>query len=330
MNSVRVVTSATQTFRKQNLRDRSELAPPLTGPQSVDHRILTHAGPIRSPKVIRRAKPYSNRSPSPDPRFGPSSTVSPSPPPSPSRPTTSSNHRAPSKFKVCIPRRAHHIGASQHGVPVLDNSPPRTSLISETQVVGQDTTTSSSSRHAAQSDIHFPQALQIRHTHSRNPATQTSSMLKPQLAEDEGSDTDDYVKIPKPPGEVSRPGRGGYNLRAVLEWSNERFLKVKRFIDTTVEDKLDCLQPLTKQSPANVEEALQKFYFLSEYRDNWVIDDFIKCHLKYLKQALQKKAMKTAVAEARQEAQRATLRAELAEKKAAVARDSRQRGDHHP
>ncbi|GAW02641.1 hypothetical protein LENED_004307 [Lentinula edodes] len=200
------------------------------------------------------------------------------------------------------------------------------------QVVGQDTTTSSSNCHTAQyetgrSSVHLPETLQTRHTLSSKPATHTSSTLNPQLAEDEGSDTDDCTKIPKPPGEVSRPGRGGYNLRVVLKWSNGRFLKVKRFIDAAVEDKLDCLQPLTKQSPANVEEALQKFYFLNEYSDNWVIDDFVKCHLKYLKQALQKKAMKTAVAEARQEAQRATLRAELAEKKAAVARDSRQRGD---
>ncbi|KAJ3891175.1 hypothetical protein GG344DRAFT_77160 [Lentinula edodes] len=35
------------------------------------------------------------------------------------------------------------------------------------------------------------------------------------------------AKIPKPPGEVGRPGRGGYNLRKTLGWSKQDYDDVK-------------------------------------------------------------------------------------------------------
>lgn len=34
-------------------------------------------------------------------------------------------------------------------------------------------------------------------------------------------------KIPKPAGEAGRPGRGGYNLQAQLNWSVSEFERVK-------------------------------------------------------------------------------------------------------
>lgn len=34
-------------------------------------------------------------------------------------------------------------------------------------------------------------------------------------------------KIPKPKGEVTRIGRGGYNLKGVLGWDSERYQEVK-------------------------------------------------------------------------------------------------------
>ncbi|KAJ3871626.1 hypothetical protein F5051DRAFT_312687, partial [Lentinula edodes] len=94
-------------------------------------------------------------------------------------------------------------------------------------------------------------------------------------------------KIPKPRGEVSRPGRGGYNLRVELKWSTDRFDKVKAYIDKLVQAHLDCTEPLTKQLASKVEEvrsmAVKKFRFLDDYRDHWAVDDFIRCHLKYRK-----------------------------------------------
>ncbi|KAJ3766546.1 hypothetical protein FB446DRAFT_608872, partial [Lentinula raphanica] len=94
-------------------------------------------------------------------------------------------------------------------------------------------------------------------------------------------------KIAKPPGEVSRPGRGGYNLRAELKWPAARFDKVKSYIDKLVENQLDCTQPLSKQIMTKVEDvrsqASAKFRFLDDYLDHWAVDDFIRCHLKYRK-----------------------------------------------
>ncbi|KAJ3807227.1 hypothetical protein F5876DRAFT_68286 [Lentinula aff. lateritia] len=63
-------------------------------------------------------------------------------------------------------------------------------------------------------------------------------------------------KIDKPTGGVGGPGRGGYNLlRGALKWPEKRFNEVKKFIDETVEAKLDCLQPLGKQQYLQVEEV---------------------------------------------------------------------------
>ncbi|KAJ3858524.1 hypothetical protein EV359DRAFT_87612 [Lentinula novae-zelandiae] len=102
-------------------------------------------------------------------------------------------------------------------------------------------------------------------------------------------------KIEKPTGGVGKPGRGGYNLlRIALKWPEKRFNEVKKFIDETVEAKLDCLQPLGKQQYLKLEEvrtlAVAKFSFLEEYRGDWVVYDFIRCRLKYRKQALKRTA----------------------------------------
>ncbi|KAJ3898158.1 hypothetical protein F5879DRAFT_927268 [Lentinula edodes] len=62
------------------------------------------------------------------------------------------------------------------------------------------------------------------------------------------------MKIPKPPGEVGRPGRGGYNLRKTLGWSRQDYDNVK---------------------------TIAKYDFVARYDNNWVIDDFVRCQLKY-------------------------------------------------
>ncbi|KAE9390356.1 hypothetical protein BT96DRAFT_1002318 [Gymnopus androsaceus JB14] len=46
-------------------------------------------------------------------------------------------------------------------------------------------------------------------------------------------------KIKKPPGEMSRPRRGGYNLQVALAWSDEQWDEVKPFVKLTVVNKLD-------------------------------------------------------------------------------------------
>ncbi|KAJ3925376.1 MAG: hypothetical protein NXY57DRAFT_967929 [Lentinula lateritia] len=58
-------------------------------------------------------------------------------------------------------------------------------------------------------------------------------------------------KILKPPGEVGRPGRGGYNLRKVLGWSKQDYDNVKDFIKTLVA-RLDCNVPFTQLSLVDI------------------------------------------------------------------------------
>jgi hypothetical protein len=41
------------------------------------------------------------------------------------------------------------------------------------------------------------------------------------------SDDSDGATIPKPPGEVGRPGRGGYTLDVALDWNPKAFKKLK-------------------------------------------------------------------------------------------------------
>ncbi|GAW06729.1 hypothetical protein LENED_008673 [Lentinula edodes] len=100
-------------------------------------------------------------------------------------------------------------------------------------------------------------------------------------------DSDDDLLIPKPPGEVGRPNRGGYSLYPVLGWPKKKYDKVKDFINDMVEQHMNCELPMTAQRRADVKkvqiEAVAKFGFLKEYSGLWVVDDFIRNHLKYQK-----------------------------------------------
>ncbi|KAJ3873305.1 hypothetical protein F5051DRAFT_444375 [Lentinula edodes] len=129
-------------------------------------------------------------------------------------------------------------------------------------------------------------------------------------------------RIPKPAGEVSRPGRGGYNLQNALNWPGNRFINIKKFIDKAVEENLDTTKPFTKQLPSKIEEvqtiASKKYPCLDDYRDNWVTNDFIKCHLKYRKQAIQKERLGEEAQKARGEAVEARRRVKELEKELKV------------
>ncbi|KAJ3711852.1 hypothetical protein DFJ43DRAFT_1044308 [Lentinula guzmanii] len=118
-----------------------------------------------------------------------------------------------------------------------------------------------------------------------------------------GSETDseDDDKIPKPLGEVGRPNRGGYTLRVVLKWKDERYHEIKSFINNLVDSKLDGTLPLGKQIKEKVdavrEAAAVKFPILDEYQDQWATNDFIKCRLKGRQVALRKAELERQVAE---------------------------------
>ncbi|THU92397.1 hypothetical protein K435DRAFT_800519 [Dendrothele bispora CBS 962.96] len=104
-------------------------------------------------------------------------------------------------------------------------------------------------------------------------------------------------KIPKPPGEVGRPGRGGYTLQKTLGWNNEVYRDVKNYINKLCMDHLDGKLPLNEQALNNAkrvrEQARVKFPFLSDYDKEWVTDDFIRSHLKYRRVSLANQALKS-------------------------------------
>jgi hypothetical protein len=63
---------------------------------------------------------------------------------------------------------------------------------------------------------------------SRSPIsdiTESSEVLSTSSTNDTSSEV--HELIPKPPGEVGRPKRGGYNIQKALCWSNTRFDKLR-------------------------------------------------------------------------------------------------------
>ncbi|KAJ3992208.1 hypothetical protein F5050DRAFT_1811717 [Lentinula boryana] len=119
--------------------------------------------------------------------------------------------------------------------------------------------------------------------------------------------------IEKPRGEMSRPRRGGYNLRGVLAWSDEQWNEVTRFVRLTVTEKLDLEKPITKQKSGDIDDVRQvvlgRFPFLINYSNLWVIDDLVRSRLQYEKKRLQRDKNARMLAELRAEAVRQARRA---------------------
>jgi hypothetical protein len=75
-----------------------------------------------------------------------------------------------------------------------------------------------------------PPAVRFR---SRTPFNDDSASQKSESSLSSLSDSEESVssdsdgKIRKPVGEVSRPGRGGYNLQVALGWSSKEYKKLK-------------------------------------------------------------------------------------------------------
>ncbi|KAJ3833978.1 hypothetical protein F5878DRAFT_645504 [Lentinula raphanica] len=119
------------------------------------------------------------------------------------------------------------------------------------------------------------------------------------------SDDDDDGHIPKPAGEVGRPNRGGYNLCDALGWSKDEYRIVQKFINKAVEDHLVGDQPMKQQSLMSLKKvrdmAVKKFPNLKVYTDLWVVDDFIRSHLKYRKAALRTERLEKIAAKSQQQ-----------------------------
>ncbi|KAJ3715438.1 hypothetical protein C8R42DRAFT_645838 [Lentinula raphanica] len=139
----------------------------------------------------------------------------------------------------------------------------------------------------------------------RRPATPTADSSE---SDDHDGKQDELLEensggIPKPEGEVGRPGRGGYNLQATLKWSRKTWRDVHNFVKHRVLDTMDCSLPYSEQPMFKLravrEEALARFPFLNDYERLWVVDDLVRCRLKYEKSALKRKADAKLAEEAR-------------------------------
>ncbi|TDL24043.1 hypothetical protein BD410DRAFT_703608, partial [Rickenella mellea] len=85
--------------------------------------------------------------------------------------------------------------------------------------------------------------------------------------------------IRKPPGEVTRLKRGGYNLKDQVGWSQDIYDMVKEYLNELVEEHLDLDKCLSKQPRDNVyrtyQKAIERFPNLQRYEDDWVTAAFI-------------------------------------------------------
>ncbi|KAL0575487.1 hypothetical protein V5O48_006491 [Marasmius crinis-equi] len=137
-------------------------------------------------------------------------------------------------------------------------------------------------------------------------------------------DWDSLPKIAKPEGEAGRPKRGGYNLEEKLGWDDKLLSQVKSFVKGQVLASLTCSLPFTSQPADKLEEirsaAIERFPLLRRYEDCWVVDDLVRCNLKYQKQKLVKEenqalAEKTRVREKARDERRALQEVATSSKK---------------
>nr|VWO99259.1 Transcriptional repressor rco-1 [Ganoderma boninense] len=116
------------------------------------------------------------------------------------------------------------------------------------------------------------------------------------------SQEDADMKIPKPSGEVGRPGRGGYSLEQVLSWNPRRMSEFKKLINKLVGECLDPTRSVSSQSLSRVaslrDKALNKFPELDQYENLWPVTDAVKQRLKYTSSKARKHAHDAVAAEA--------------------------------
>ncbi|KAJ3854269.1 hypothetical protein EV368DRAFT_63428 [Lentinula lateritia] len=258
-------------------------------PAAANHTpIAPSSGPVRTQKDTLRVSPYS--SPSPEPQLRRQHTAVLPSPSSLSIESLSSELEYDSDRERIARLRNTQQYSGNHGGPV-DRTPCR----AKSPTVDNAHASSSTTGKATQESDNIQAERESR---SRKSVTFSAEPMRrrspPALVFEDDSD-DDFL-IPKPPGEVGRPGRGGYSLFEVLGWPKKKYDKVKKYINTLVEDHLECELPMSEQSVAN---AVKKYIFLKEYSGLWAINDFIRNHLKYQKCVLKKEKLEKIVAEAR-------------------------------
>ncbi|KAG2084193.1 uncharacterized protein F5147DRAFT_782614 [Suillus discolor] len=152
-------------------------------------------------------------------------------------------------------------------------------------------------------------SLERSRSRSRTPIPSDSSGSFDSLSDSDSStlaaSLSEDSKIPKPAGEPSRPGRGGYTLREALDWSPKAYTKFKNSMHHLIEEHLDttkcasirrsvprydevCLDTTkcaSSQSPILLktvcDKAVDAFPDLENYSEFWPVNDMIMMRLKY-------------------------------------------------
>ncbi|KAI6159408.1 hypothetical protein EDD17DRAFT_1762461 [Pisolithus thermaeus] len=132
---------------------------------------------------------------------------------------------------------------------------------------------------------------------SSSPLSSESSLSS--WDEDDSNGNRNRKKIPKPNGEVGRPGWGGYNLEDQLGWGKDSFKKLQQFIKKAVKKHLDTTKCRSLQDHKALETVnkmtVAQFPDLDDFEECWLVQDLVQLQLKYssFKTRQQKWAMTT-------------------------------------
>ncbi|KAG1850426.1 hypothetical protein F4604DRAFT_1934425 [Suillus subluteus] len=136
-----------------------------------------------------------------------------------------------------------------------------------------------------------PYSKRVLRSHSSSrTSTPSYSSSSLETMSDSGSSTSteslsEDSKIPKPPGEPSRLGHGGYTLNKVLDWNPKAYAKFKKSMRHLIEEHLDTTKCASSQNHALLkvvrDKAVNAFPDLENYSDFWLLNDMIMMCLKY-------------------------------------------------
>ncbi|KAG2089149.1 uncharacterized protein F5147DRAFT_587320 [Suillus discolor] len=92
------------------------------------------------------------------------------------------------------------------------------------------------------------------------------------------------LNILKPRGKVSCLNRGGYNLQEKLGWSLSEYKEVCSFVIHLAHKHLNVQRSWKMQLVPKLQlvfsEAKSHYPVLKEYKDDWVVSDFLRVYLK--------------------------------------------------
>ncbi|KAG6372740.1 hypothetical protein JVT61DRAFT_7134 [Boletus reticuloceps] len=132
---------------------------------------------------------------------------------------------------------------------------------------------SSNLGHTARSPYPVVKARQCSRALSESPS-ELSSVTETSVSTSDDESTSSSIPedsmVPKPPGEPGRPGWGGYNLEATLDWNHKAYSKFKvcelgirdgddtSFTHKLIDEHLDMTKCASAQDPAHLKLVREK------------------------------------------------------------------------